>query len=61
MINENPNGEKGVRKLLKDHFIDEKGFEALLTDDYETFCEARKKQIQDAIKEKIDMEITWKK
>jgi len=59
MIEEHPQGREGVQNLLEDHFVNEDGFEALLNNDYESFCEARKEAIRNAIEDKVKMEIDW--
>lgn len=59
MVDEHPDGEKGVRDLLQDHFVNEAGFEALLADDYEAFCSARKEAIQEAIEDRIGRSVPW--
>lgn len=51
MIEEHPRGEQGIRELLQDHFINDEAFQALLNDDYETFCEARKQAIRQTIED----------
>lgn len=59
MIEQHPRGREGVKDLLEDHFINQDGFQALLNNDYESFCEARKEAIRNAIEEKVKMEIDW--
>jgi hypothetical protein len=59
MVNEHPEGEEGVKELLQQHFINEEGFKALLRDDYETFCQARKKEIREEIEDRVGKEIDW--
>lgn len=59
MIAEHGRGEAGVKEILRDHFINEEGFEALLEDDYEQFCEARKVVIREDIEKRTGMDIDW--
>ena len=59
MIDSHPRGEVGIKKLLKRHFIDEEGFEALLTDDYQRFCTARKEALRNEIEERIGAPVDW--
>lgn len=59
MMEEHPNGEAGVRILLRNHFIDDSAFEAMLQNDYETFCIARKATMQQAIERKVGYGIEW--
>lgn len=59
MVDEHPGGEDGVRKLLEHHFIDDDGFEAMKTDDYESFCESRMAVIREAIEERVGASIDW--
>lgn len=61
MIDEHPDGEKGVRNLLESHFIDEDAFQALLDDDYDRFCQSRKSAIRDAIEARVGEEIDWER
>jgi hypothetical protein len=59
MIDSHPRGEVGIKKLLERHFIDEEGFEALLTDDYQRFCTARKEALRNEIEERIGAPVDW--
>lgn len=59
MISAHPDGEDGIRELLAGHFINDRGFEALLNDDYEVFCDARKEEIRNEIEHRIDSKINW--
>lgn len=59
MIDEHREGRKGVKRVLKKHFINEEAFEYLLADDYEGFCEARKEMMRKEIASKIQSEIDW--
>ncbi len=59
MIDEHDHGESGVRDVLQSHFINEEGFEALLNNDYEQFCDARKGEIRNEIEERTKLEIDW--
>jgi len=59
MIRGHERGEEGVKDVLEDHFINEAAFEAMLEDDYETFCEERKTTIRAEIENRIDEEIDW--
>jgi len=59
MIESHPEGEAGVRNLLRGHLIDDSGFRALLEDDFEMFLSSRQNVIQEAIKNKVGMDIVW--
>lgn len=59
MIEEHDRGEEGVQELLQDHFINETAFEAMLEDDYNTFCAERKKAIQQEIERRVGKDIDW--
>lgn len=59
MIDAHPRGDVGIKKLLKGHFINEEGFEALLTDDYQRFCTARKEALRNEIEERIGAPVDW--
>lgn len=59
MIDEHKDGESGVRELLRDHFIDDEAFDAMLLDDYETFCRARMVCICEAIEKKVGAPVVW--
>ena len=59
MITAHPRGEEGIRELLRDHFINDEGFNALLKDDYEKFCEARREELRKEIESRIGETIDW--
>ncbi len=59
LIEDHPEGETGMRELLLGHFISDKGFEALLENDYLSFCHARKAEIQSAIQARVGAHIRW--
>ena len=59
MIDVHPQGKGGIKDLLQGHFINEDGFEALLNDDYERFCQARKKELRNEIERRIGASVDW--
>ncbi|WP_430639377.1 GmrSD restriction endonuclease domain-containing protein [Haloferax volcanii] len=59
MIDAHPRGEAGIKDLLQGHFINEDGFEALLSDDYERFCQARKEELRNEIEHRIGASVDW--
>jgi hypothetical protein len=59
MIEEHGDGETGVKDVLADHFINEEGFEAMLEDDYERFCAARRSAMQDEVSRRVGVDIDW--
>lgn len=59
MIEEHRDGEEGVKRVLQKHFINEEGFESLLVDDYERFCESRRNEMRKEIERRICSPIDW--
>lgn len=59
MIKRHQRDEEGIKDVLEDHFINETAFEAMLEDDYATFCEERKETIRAEIEERIGESIDW--
>ena len=59
MISAHPRGQEGIKELLQGHFINDDGFEALLSDDYERFCEAREEELRTEIERRIGSSIDW--
>jgi hypothetical protein len=59
MIDAHPRGKEGIKHLLQAHFINEDGFEALLTNDYQRFCTARMEAVRDEIVHRIGADIDW--
>jgi hypothetical protein len=59
MIEEHPDSETGVKRVLDEHFINESGFEAMLADDYERFCRARRSMIREEISERVGVDVDW--
>lgn len=59
MIDEHPDGEDGVREVLRGHFLDSDGFEAMKRNDYEAFCSARAQKMREVIERKVGVPIQW--
>lgn len=59
MIEQHNEGETGVKQVLRGHFINEEGFEAMLEDDYETFCAARRSVMQEEVSRRVGVDIDW--
>jgi hypothetical protein len=59
MIDAHPRGEAGIKDLLQGHFINEDGFEALLSDDFGRFCQARKEELRNEIERRIGASVDW--
>ncbi|MFP4029613.1 MAG: DUF262 domain-containing protein [Candidatus Brocadiia bacterium] len=59
MIEEHTDGKQGVKRLLKEHLINEAGFKAMLENDYEAFLSARKAAIQQEIEDRVGESFDW--
>jgi len=48
-----------LQEVLSDHFINEEALGAMLDDDYERFCKARRKELQSAIQRRTGLDLDW--
>jgi hypothetical protein len=46
-------------EVLSDHFINDEALSAMLQDDYERFCEARREELQSAIERRTGLDLDW--
>ena len=53
------NKKRLQKEVLSDHFINEEALGAMLDDDYERFCTARRQELQSAIQRRTGLDLDW--